>query len=47
MPIGLAGTPATIVSGATSFVTTDPAAMTAPRPTVTPGRIIARDPIHT
>ena len=32
IPIGLAGTPATIVSGGTSFVTTDPAATTAPRP---------------
>jgi hypothetical protein len=46
-PTGFAGTPATIVIGATFFVTIAPAATTAPRPTVTPGRIIARDPIQT
>jgi lysophospholipase L1-like esterase len=46
-PTGFAGTPATTVIGATSFVTTDPTATTAPRPTVTPGRMVARDPIHT
>ena len=38
-PASRAGTPATTVSGATSRVTTAPAATTARSPTVTPGRI--------
>src|SRR5438874_2039426 len=42
-----AGTPATRVSAGTSSVTTAPAAITAPGPMVTPGRIIARAPIQT
>ena len=37
-----AGTPATIVYGRTSFVTTAPEATTAPSPTLTPGSIIER-----
>jgi hypothetical protein len=47
MPIGLAGTLATIVSGGTSFVTTAPAATTAPRPRVTPRMMMAVAPIQT
>ena len=43
----IAGTPPTISKGFTSFVTTAPAATTAPRPIVTPGRIIARGPTKT
>src|SRR5260370_3517165 len=43
----LAGTPATRVSGATSWVTTAPAATTAPLPTATPGRIVTPDASHT
>src|SRR5699024_7968300 len=35
--MGLAGTPATITSGSTSRVTTEPAPITAPSPIVTPG----------
>ena len=42
-----AGTPATIANGGTSRVTTAPAATTAPRPIVTPGRTVTRDAIHT
>src|SRR5579871_540290 len=47
VPSGRAGTPPTMVSGATSRVTTAPAAITAPRPIVTPGMTIAPAPIHT
>ena len=47
VPIGRAGTPPTIASGGTSRVTTAPAATTQPRPSVTPGRIVARVPIQT
>lgn len=43
--MGFAGTPPTIVFSATSFVTTEPAAMTAPVPIVTPYRIIEFPPI--
>ena len=43
----LAGTPPTTVRGATSFVTTAPAATTAPSPMVTPGSMEAWSPIHT
>ena len=52
-PITRAGIPPTMVNGATSFVTTAPAATTAPSPIVTPGRIVdrlatyARSPITT
>ena len=46
-PIVRAGTPATIASGGTSRVTTAPAHTTLPRPSVTPGRTIARVPIQT
>src|ERR1019366_8469342 len=42
-----AGTPPTMLFGGTSRVTTAPAATTDPRPTVTPGRIVTRDEIHT
>ena len=42
----LAGLPATTVHGGTSLVTTAAAATTAPSPTVTPGRTIAREQIH-
>ena len=45
--ISLAGTPPTIVFGSTSFVTTAPAATTAPSPIVTPASTVALDPIHT
>ena len=47
VPIGWAGTPATTVIGGMTPLATAPAAMTAPRPTVVPGRIMARMPIHT
>ena len=46
-PILTAGTPATIVKGATFLLTTAPAPTIAPLPMVTPGRIIARGPIKT
>ena len=46
-PTGFAGTPPTIANGGTSRVTTAPAATTLPRPSVTPGRIVARVPIQT
>lgn len=42
-----AGLPPTTVRGATSRVTTAPAAITAQSPTVTPGRIVAPPPIQT
>jgi hypothetical protein len=42
-----AGTPATRVSGSTSATTRDDAPTTAPAPTVTPGRIVARAPTQT
>jgi hypothetical protein len=45
--MGLAGTPATTVKGATSLVTTAPAATIEPLPKVTPGKIIARVPMKT
>ena len=45
--ISLAGTPPTIVFGSTSFVTTAPAATTAPSPIVTPARTVALAPLHT
>ena len=41
-----AGLPATIIRGATSFVTIEPAATTAPSPIVTPGMMIAPAPIQ-
>ncbi len=44
--INRAGFPATIVLGATSLVTTEPAPTTAFSPTVTPGKIVAPAPIH-
>src|ERR671919_1429978 len=40
-----AGTPATIEKGGTSFVTTAPAPIMAPRPTVPPGMTIAFTPM--
>ena len=44
----LAGFPATIENGCTSFVTVDPAAIIEPIPILlTEGRIIALAPIHT
>jgi hypothetical protein len=46
-PIGFAGTPPTMVNGSTSLVTTAPAAMIAPFPIVTPGKIIDLGPIKT
>jgi len=39
--MNLAGTPPTTVFGSISLVTTAPAAITDPLPTVTPGKIIA------
>src|SRR5690606_12648217 len=45
--IGRAGTPPTMEYGATSSVTTAPAATTAPSPIVTPRRTTALAPIHT
>ena len=42
--MSLAGTPPTKVFSRTSRVTTAPAAITAPRPTVTPGRTVTFDP---
>src|SRR5882724_11672076 len=45
--IGRAGTPAISVLAGTSPVTTDPAAMTAWSPMVTPGRIVAERPTQT
>ena len=42
-----AGTPATIVLGGTSLVTTAPAATIAPSPMLTPGNTVAWLPIHT
>ena len=45
--ITLAGTPATIQFGLTSFVTTAPAATIEFSPTVTPAKIIAAVPIQT
>ena len=42
-----AGTPPTTVIGGTSFVTTAPAATTAQSPSVTPGRMVAFEPIQT
>lgn len=44
--INFAGFPPTIVLGATSLVTTEPAATTEFSPTVTPGRIVALEPIQ-
>lgn len=43
----LAGTPPTIMNGATSRVTRDPAAIIAPSPMVTPDKIIEPNPIQT
>lgn len=45
--ITFAGTPPTIVLGATSLVTTVSAATTAPSPTVTPASMVAFEPIQT
>lgn len=45
--MSLAGTPPMMLYGATSLVTTAPAAMTDPVPMVTPGKIVARAPSHT
>lgn len=45
--ICLAGTPPAIVSAFTSFVTTDPAAIMALSPTVTPRRMVEFEPTHT
>src|ERR1022692_3366991 len=42
-----AGLPTTTAPGGTSLETTAPAPMMLPEPTVTPGRMIARAPIHT
>ena len=42
----MAGTPAYNKSGSQSLVTTAPAAITQPSPTVTPGNIVARAPIQ-
>ena len=44
--IALAGLPATTVYLGTDFVTTEPAATSAPLPTVTPGRMMLPDPIY-
>src|SRR5699024_3219218 len=44
--MNVAGLPPTIVFGATSFVTTDPAATIEFSPTVTPGRMVELEPIH-
>ena len=41
------GTPATIAHGATSWVTTAPAPITTPAPTVMPSNSVAPAPIHT
>ena len=45
--MNLAGIPATMEHSSTSFVTTAPAAMIAPSPIVTPGKIVAFEPIQT
>ena len=45
--MNFAGTPPTTVFASTSFVTTAPAATIAPSPIVTPGNIVALEPIHT
>src|SRR5262245_64469689 len=45
VPTGRAGTPATIVFGATSLVTTAPAPTVAPSPIVSPHKIVAFDPM--
>ncbi|HAH1745245.1 TPA: hypothetical protein GE558_02635 [Escherichia coli] len=45
--ITLAGTPPTIAYGGTSLVTTEPAAMMAPVPILTPAKIVHLEPIHT
>ncbi|MEH3104705.1 MAG: hypothetical protein PGN12_12475 [Sphingomonas phyllosphaerae] len=47
MPITAAGTPATLLSGGTSFRTSEPAPTTLPRPFVTPLRMMQPHPIHT
>ena len=44
--MNFAGLPPTMVSGATSLVTTAPAATTAFSPMVTPGRMMAPTPIQ-
>ena len=46
-PITLAGFPTAIIPSGTSFVTTEPAPITALSPLVTPGRIMLPEPIHT
>lgn len=46
LPIGFAGIPPTIVYSGTSFVTTAPAATTAPFPIVIPFRITQLTPSH-
>src|SRR5262249_60820681 len=43
----MAGTPPTIAEGGTSLVTTDPAAITAPSPTLTPAVTLTLWPVHT
>ena len=45
--ITFAGTPLTMVFSGTSLVTTAPAATMAPSPMVTPGRMVALEPIQT
>ena len=45
--MNLAGFPANTVFSGISFVTTEPAPITALSPTVTPGRIVEFEPIHT
>ena len=45
--IYLAGTPPATVLAATSFVTTDPAAIMELSPTVTPRRMVELEPTHT
>src|SRR5690625_8023817 len=42
-----AGLPPTTVYGSTSFVTTDSAAMIAPSPMLTPGKIVTSLPVQT
>ena len=43
----VAGTPATMANGGTSLVTTEPAAMMAPSPTLMPAMTLTLWPVHT
>ena len=45
--IGRAGLPNTVVPSGTSFITTDPAPITAPLPTLTPLSTTTFTPVHT